>query len=273
MPVNSREQLKKYCLRKLGSPLLEINVDDTQLEDIIDDVIQLYQERVYEGVQRTILKYKITQNDINNSITNYNVPNNPILPNTTTPPNFNFIETNKNYLILPDYIISVIGVFNTNNIYYKDMFGVSLDVYFTDRIMDFTSLSALDVYIANEYLNNINNILKPENRITFNVNTRRLYYHFNIQSMLNKYILIDCYRALDPIEYFKIFNSRFIKELTTIKIKKQWGINLSKFTDVSLPGGIKFNGDKIYNDAVNEEKEFMEQMSSTWEEHPEFKIG
>ena len=58
---SSRQELRDYCLRQLGAPVLEINVADEQIEDIIDDAVQFFQERHFDGVYPTYLKYKITQ--------------------------------------------------------------------------------------------------------------------------------------------------------------------------------------------------------------------
>ena len=61
---STRQGLIDYCLRKLGAPVLEINIDDDQIDDLVDDAIQYFNERHFDGVERMYLKYKITQDDI-----------------------------------------------------------------------------------------------------------------------------------------------------------------------------------------------------------------
>lgn len=264
IPTN-RLGLIDYAKKKLGSPLVEINVEDSQIDNLLDDAIQLYQERVDDGVERVHLKYLITQTDIDNKKNNIAIVN---------PNGLSFTE-NRNYLILPDYIIGVDEVVKTNNSYYKDMFGRTPE-FFAYEQFNYTNrgvINLTDIYITRQYLNDINNMLTPENRIKFNRTTSRLYLDFNINSMLNKYIIISCQRAIDPQEFTKVYNSRFMKSYFTILMAEQWGTNLSKFANIALPGNVMFDASRILNDARKEKAEFIANMTSEWESLSPFFVG
>lgn len=266
MPVpSSRKSLVQYAKRKLGAPLINIEVEDSQLDQLIDDTIQLYQDRVYDGTEEVYLKYAITQTDIDNKKNN-----SPIL-------NLNglsFFE-NQNFLVVPDYIIGISQVIKTNNNFYHDLFGRSPEFFIMDQFNFYggSELDLTDVYLLRQSINNINNLLNPENNISFNRNNGRLYLDFDIKSMLDKYIIIQCQRALDPQEFTKIYNDRFVKEYFTILVEEQWGNNLSKFSNVQLPGGVVFNAEQILARATAKKEKFMADMGQTWEEYPHFMLA
>jgi hypothetical protein len=265
MPINSRQTLLQYALNKLGAPLLEINVSDSQMNYIVDDVIQLYQERVYDGTEEVYLKYKITQTDIDNKCTNTPVIN---------PGGLSF-ESNNNYLTLPDHIIGVSEVLQTTSNVYQDMFGRSPEYFIYDQFNFYNNqaFDLTDLYMMRQTIDNIRNVVTPENRIRYNKETNRLYLDFNINSLLNKYIIIICSRAVDPQQFTKLYNSRFVKEYTTILLKEQWGTNLSKFANIQLPGGVMFDSTRILNEAKTEKAEFLEKMKREWETDVPFIVG
>ena len=262
---SSRKSLIDYAKRQLGAPLLEINVEDSQIDNLLDDTIQLYQERVYDGIEEVYLKYLITQTDIDNKKNSTSVPN---------PNGLSFLE-NKNYLRLPDYIIGVSEVLITNNSFYKDMFGRSPEFFMYEQFNFFGvgDMNLTDIYITRQYINEIQNVLSPENKIEFNKTTDKLYLDFDIDSMLGKYIVIVCQRAVDPTTFTKIYNSRFVKSYFTILMKIQWGQNLRKFSNITLPGNVSFNADAIYNDGIREKAEFLANMGREWEEMTHFIMG
>jgi len=260
----SRENLKKYALRRLGAPVINIEIADEQVDDIIDDVIQLYRERVYDGAEEVFLKYQITQTDIDNAKT--------LVPEAVGSP---FMH-NNNFIILPESITSVTEVLSLNKTYVGDMWGRSAEFFARENLLYNGNAVGFDIVsyqLFQEYLGAIKYLFTSETRCRFAYSSGRLFIDNNIQNMLGCFIVIRCTRWVDPDEFTRVWNSRFIKDLTTIKMKKQWGQNLSKFSGVSLPGGIKFNSDQIINQAEKELEAFMNSMASDWEIFPTMLIG
>jgi hypothetical protein len=262
--VNSRLSLKEHCLRSLGKPLINIEIADSQIDDIIDDVIALYQERVYDGTSEHFLKYQITQTDIDNAKT-------LVLDNNLSP-----YQSNNNFIVLPEYITTVHEVLTLSKTSVGDMFQRSAEFFARENILYNNSVVQFDLIsipLATEYIGALNYLTKPETRTRFSYNTGRLYLDQDIKSMLNCFIVIRCTKWNDPDQFTRMWGNRFIRELTTIKMKLCWGGNLMKFSDISLPSGIKYNADKIYNSAKDELDIFMSKMAADWELMPTMLIG
>lgn len=261
---SSRQQLIDYCLRKLGAPVLEINVAQEQLEDLVDDAIQLFQERHFDGVAQTFLKYKITQEDIDQARGKANVG---ITTVAGTYKNFQF-EENGNYLQIPDYVIGINRVFKfngTNNIS-NNMFNIKYQLFLND-IYYWGSMELLTYTMTMRYLEDIDWILNTEKQIRFNKREDKLYIDVDWNYVdADSYIIIDCMRALDPTQSTKVWNDSFLKRYLTATIKRQWGQNLLKFRGMKMPGGIELNGRELYDDAQREIDQIMERMSMDYEE-------
>lgn len=261
---SSRSQLKEYCLRKLGKPVIEINVDDDQIEDLIDDTLQLYRERSYDGVERVYLKYKLTSQDINNSKLNTTI----LYPN-----GLSFSESTGGYLTLPDHILGVNGIFKISNAYVNNLFGFRYQFFLND-FYNFYAYDILNYYITMSYLETLDFMLEGNKSIRYQKTQNKLTIDLDWDRILpNDWLIIECFRALDPVQYNKIYNEIFIKKHLTASIKKQWGQNLLKFEGIQMPGGITFNGRQLYDDAVQELEEFEKQMSTTFEIPPLDMIG
>ena len=270
----SRTQLKQYCLRQLGAPVLEVNVADEQIEDLIDDALQYFQERHFDGVERMYLKYKITQEDIDRGKAD---PPNDVGIVTTTATGGGFSNTwyeNSNFINCPDSVIGVEKVFkfDTSSIS-GGMFSIKYQLFLNDLYF-FNSVELLQYAMTKRYLEDIDFLLTTDKQIRFNKRQDRLYLDIDWASQdADQYIVLDCYRALDPENFSQVYNDSFLKRYCTAMIKKQWGQNLIKFRGVKLPGGIEFNGREIYQDGVQEVNEIREQMSSTYELPPLDMIG
>ena len=266
---SSRSQLKEYCLRKLGKPVIEINVDEDQIEDLIDDTIQLFNERVYDGVERVYLKYKITQDDIDNgsdrnTTTSASDTNLGATPAAKT---LNF-EEGRGYLTVPDHIIGIQGILPISNTYVNNMFGFRYQFFLND-FYNFYAYDILNLEMTMQYIQTLEFLLEGQKPIRYNKVQNRLYLDVDWNRVaVNDYIVIDCYRALDPNDFTKIYNERFVKEYLTSLIKKQWGQNLIKFTGIKMPGGVEFNGRQIYDDALAELEKLESKMLSTYELPP-----
>ena len=276
---STRQELIDYCKRKLGAPVLEINVADEQIEDLVDDAVQFFQERHFDGVAQTYLKYQITQDDIDRGravgSTGVGIASTSAVTNIEgTNTTFNYYET-SNYLQVPNHIIGVnkIYQFEGSNSLSSGMFSIKYQLFLND-IYYWGSTELLTYSMVKSYLEDINFLLTTQKQIRFNKRSDRLYLDIDWSSVsVGEYLIIDCYRALDPSSYSQVWNDSFLKIYLTALIKKQWGQNLIKFQGVKLPGGIEFNGRQIYEDGQKELDDIMEKMSSTYELPPLDMIG
>ncbi len=277
----SRSELIDYCKRQLGAPVLEINVADEQIDDIVDDAIQYFQERHFDGVSQMYMKYKVTQNDINRGkgpgqsdvagITTTSASHNFTGIGTET---FNYQE-NNNFLQIPPEIIGVTKIFHFDgsNTVTNNMFSVKYQLFLND-IYYWGSTELLSYAMVKTYLEDINFLLTTEKQIRFNQRMDRLYLDMDWSSMsVNDWLIIDCFRALNPNDYTRVWNDSFLKKYTTALVKRQWGQNLIKFQGVKLPGGVELNGRQIYDDAEKDLEIIREMMSNTYELPPLDMVG
>ena len=278
---SSRQGLIDYCLRRLGAPVLEINVDEDQIDDLVDDALQYFQERHFDGVEKMYLKYQITQQDIDRGTGKR--ADNPIGIVTTTrsivsipgmgTTTFNFYE-DSNYIQIPDSVIGVEGIFKVDTGGLSaGMFNVAYQIFLND-VYNFTAIELLNYTMVKSYLETINFLINTDKNIRYTKRQNRLYIDTNWAGLTaGSYIVIDCYRILDPNDFTKVYNDSFLKTYLTSLIKKQWGQNLIKFQGVKLPGGIELNGRQIYDDAINELGDIKSRMSSEYELPPLDMIG
>jgi hypothetical protein len=276
---STREGFKDYCLRQLGAPVLEINVDDDQIDDLVDDALQFWQERHFDGTESQYLKYKITQDDIDRG--KARVGNQGAGITTTTDSAtitgssvaFNF-EENSNFLKLPDDIIGVNKVFRFDSSSISSgMFSVKYQLFLND-IYWLGASELLSYSMVKSHLETIDRLLTTDKQIRFNKTQGKLYIDIEWNNAtVDDYIIIDCYRALDPSTNQLVWNNYFLKRYATALIKRQWGQNLIKFQGVKLPGGIELNGRPIYDDAERELTELRQAMISEYELPPFDLIG
>ena len=271
----SRQELKDYALRQLGAPVLEINVADEQLDDRLDDALQYFNERHFDGVEKMFLKYKFTEADIQRGRSKGGGYNVGIATTTVTSPtgSFNW-EENSNYIPVPDSVIGVERVFKLDNrTITSNLFNVNYQLFLND-IYWFSSTELLNYYVTKRYLEDIDWIVNPQRQIRFNKRQSRLYIDMSWDSIVaGNYLIMECYRILDPNDYTKVYNDSFLKMYFTSLVKKQWGQNLIKFQGVKLPGGIELNGRQIYDDAVKELEAIRLRMLSEYETAPFDLIG
>ena len=275
---SSREGLIDYAKRQLGFPVLEINVADEQFQDLLDDAIQIYQERHYDGIARMYLKYKITQDDIDRGQARGGDSTLGITTTTTTSTvglstTFN-IEENNNYIQMPPSVIGVNQIFKVrSDTVYDGLFNIRYQLFLND-LYAFGSIDLLQYAMVQTKLEDITFLLNPDVRYRFNIRQDRLYIDVD-WAQINKddYFVIDCFRILDPEDFTKVYNDQFLKRYFTALCKKQWGMNLIKFQGVQLPGGIQLNGRQIYDDGVRELDEIRSKMSSDYEMPPLDMIG
>ena len=276
----TRTELKDYCLRQLGAPVLEINVADEQVDDLLDDALQLFHERHFDGVERMYLKHQLTQDDIDRGIatgtsgvgivTTTGISTNVSGISSITS---NFYET-SNFLPVPDSVIGIEKVFkfDTSTIS-GSMFSIKYQLFLND-LYQFNSIDLLQYSMVKTYLEDIDFLLTTDKQIRFNQRQDRLYLDIDWKTeSVGDWIIIDCYRALDPTTFGGVWNDSFLKKYLTALIKRQWGQNLTKFRGVKLPGGIELNGREIYDDGQREIDYLREKMSMDYEAPPLDMIG
>ena len=276
----TNQELIDYCKRQLGAPVLEINVADDQIDDLLDDALQLFNERHYDGVERMYLKHQITQEEIDRGKAS-GTSGVGIVTTTGTSTNVSGLGTvtsnwyeNSNFLQVPDSVIGVekIFKFDTSSIS-GGMFSIKYQLFLND-LYQFNSIELLQYSMVKTYLEDIDFLLTTDKQIRFNQRQDRLYLDIDWGAQTaGTYFVLDCWRALDPDQYSKVYNDRFLKLYLTAIIKRQWGQNLIKFRGVKLPGGLELNGREIYDDAVRELEYIKEKMSTEYEIPPLDAIG
>ena len=278
---STRSELITYAKRQLGAPVLEINVADEQVEDLLDDAIQYFQERHFDGVYPSFLKYKLTEDDITRGRSRDGETDNIGITTTTATATidggtttFSFTET-ANYLQLPDDIIGVSKVFHFDgsNRMSSGMFSLKYQLFLND-VYFYGSTELLTYAMTKTYLEDINFLLTTQKQIRFNKRQNRLYLDIDWSSVsADEFLVFDVFRTLNPNDYAKVYNDSFLKRYFTALVKRQWGQNLMKFQGVKLPGGVELNGRQIYDDAMNDLTIIREQMSNTYEIPPLDFIG
>ncbi len=257
--------------------MLEINVDDDQIDDLVDDALQYFNERHFDGVERMYLKYQITQDDINRGKATSKSPRGPGITTTTATSTsgttFNWYES-SNYIQVPDSVIGIEKVFkfDTSSIS-GGMFSIKYQLFLND-LYYFNSVELLQYAMVKSYLEDIDFLLTTDKQLRFNKRQNRLYLdlEWGAQSVGN-FLVLDCYRILNPNEFTNVYNDSFLKRYLTALIKRQWGQNLIKFRGVKLPGGIELNGRELYEDAEREIDDIMKRMSMDYELPPYDFIG
>jgi len=277
---STRQGLIDYCLRRLGAPVLEINVDDDQIDDLVDDALQLFQERHFDGVERMYLKYKLSQEDIDRGKAK-NTVGVGIVTTSATSTNISGYGTttskfyeNSNFIQIPDSVVGVekIFKFDTSSIS-GGMFSIKYQLFLND-LYYFNSVELLQYAMVKRYLEDIDYLLTTDKQIRFNKRQDRLYLDIDWAAQTaGDFIIIDCYRILDPDTFTNVYNDSFLKLYLTSLIKKQWGQNLIKFQGVKLPGGIELNGRQIYDDAIRELEDIKSRMKAEYELPPMDMIG
>lgn len=243
---SSRQGLIDYCLRELGHPVIEINVDDDQLEDRIDEALQFYRDFHYDAVELVYLKHQVTSTDIENQ-----------------------------YIELNDLVTGVERVMPfTSRTRGIDLF----DVRYQILLNDIYSIQSTDIIYYTQVktqLELLNKLLVGEKPIRFNRHMNRLHIDmdWSLDVTAGEYIVIQCYRVLDPSTYSDVYNDNFLKRFATALIKKQWGNNLKKFEGVQMPGGVTLNGQKIYEEAVEEINELKDEVKNTYQLPVDFFVG
>jgi len=277
---SSKQGLIDYCLRRLGAPVLEINVADEQIDDLVDDALQYFQERHFDGVERMYLKYQLSQADIDRGSSG-NTVGVGIVTTTGTSTNIsglgsitsNFYES-SNFIQVPESVIGIEKVFkfDTSSIS-GGMFSIKYQLFLND-LYYFNSVDLLQYSMVKSYLEDIDFLLTTDKQIRFNKRQNRMYLDIDWGAQqVGDYIVIDCYRILDPNSFTEVYNDSFLKVYLSSLIKRQWGQNLIKFRGVKLAGGTELNGRELYDDAEKELESLRQRMATEYELPPYDFIG
>lgn len=228
----SRSEFKEYCLRKLGKPVIEINVDDDQVEDRIDESLRYYWDYHFDGSEKTYYAHEVTSSDISNK-----------------------------YITLPENIIGAVSVFpigqslNTMN-----LFNIRYQIALND-LYTLTTQSMIPYVMAMQHIQFLEEVLVGKKPIRYNRHKDRLHIDIDWSTVTEgEYIVVEAYQIVDPDTFTDAWADRWLALYATAQIKYQWGTNLTKFTGMVLPGGVQFNGEKIMDDAKNEIESLEQEM-------------
>lgn len=233
----SKTEFKEYCLRKLGKPVIEINVDDDQVDDRVDEALRFYWDYHFDGSEKIYYKHLVTEQN----------------------------RTDK-YITVPENIIGAVSVFPIGDpvVRSDDLFNIRYQIALND-LYSLTSVSMVPYYMVMEHLALITELLVGKQPIRYSRHKDRVYIDMDWDKVkAGEYLLIEAYEVIDPDTYTDVWNDRWLQNYATALIKKQWGSNLTKFIGMSLPGGVQFNGEKIYNDADEEVKRLEDEMISKY---------
>jgi len=266
---NSRNNLKEYALRALGKPVIEINASDDQLDDRIDEGLQYFSQFHYDSIRRTYLKYKLTSADKTRLSAK-----NPLSETATQSGVSTTWNEDQNFLVVPDSVISIINIFPFSNKGNLNLFDVRYQMRLND-LYDFSSTSIINYDVVLRHLDFLDHVLVGEKPLRFNQHDNRLYIDMDWTNDLatDEYIVIECYRKLDPDTFTDVYNDIYLKRYVTALFKKQWGANLSKFNGVAMVGGVTLNGQQIFSEALQEVDKLEQEIRSTYELNPAIMIG
>lgn len=245
----SKASLIDYCKRRLGAPVIEINVDDDQVDDRVDEALQYYREFHDDGTYRAYLKHLVTNTDV----------------------------TNK-YITIPAGTHFVSKLFKISSaLFSRNMFSIKYQMHMND-IANMTSYIGDLAYYEQiqQYLTTLDMQLNGTPQVNFVRQQNRLYIHGEFEDediKAGEYIVMEAYLIVDGNTYTKVWDDIWLKDYTTALIKQQWGQNMIKFDGMTLPGGVTLNGRQIYDDASAEIQTLREKIRSDHELPIDFHVG
>ena len=267
----TKATFKTYCLRALGYGVVDINVSDDQADDRIDEALQYFAQYHYDGVEKMYLKHLITSADVTRARSDTSVTATDTIDTSVT----STWKEGNNWIPVPDTVLSVVQIFPFDEGSTSNMFDVRYQLRLND-LYDFSSTSVIHYSTTMQHLDYLQHILVGETPIRFNQHQNRLYLDMDWANDVvadKDYIVIECWRKVDPTSYADIYNDIFLKRYTTALIKKQWGANLSKFNGVTMLGGVTMNGETLYSQADEELTKLEEQIQLAYELPPMHMVG
>ena len=232
----TRKEFKEYCLRKIGAPVIQINVADEQVEDRVDEALSFWNDYHYNGSEHIYLKHKLTQEDIDNG-----------------------------YITVPERILGVSRIFELNSSIStgSGMFNVTYQ-FVLNNLNDLTGYSIQNYFMTMQSIRFMQEWLVGWPMIRYNKHSNKVYLDMSKSKLsTDHYIIVEAYDILDGSEYADIWSDRWLQNYATVLIREQWGLNLTKFTNMQLVGGVQFNGQQILSDATAERKELEEEAKNS----------
>jgi hypothetical protein len=316
---NSKTTFIDYCLRSLGAPVIEINIDDDQIDDRVDEALQFYEFYHADSVEKTFLKHKVTNSEltltgavagnfsVGEKITGSNsgaiatiktATGNKITYSALKDSNKAFSaetitgqssgvtaviasiakgDIENGFITLNDLVRDVVRVMPIRDtVSSTDMFDIRYQIHLNDIHSVGFMGSLTDYVMSQQFLSLLDHVIdSDEKHINFerHKNQLRIDMDWDNELQVNDYIVIECYRVIDPDTYTDVYNDYFLKRYATALIKRQWGTNLIKFEGMVMPGGVTFNGRQIFDDANEEITRLEEEARLNWEQPVDFMTG
>lgn len=233
----TREEFKQFCLRRLGAPVIEINVDDLQVEDCIEVALQTYYDYHFDGTQKVFLSHQVDATDIQNK-----------------------------YFPIPENMIGVINIFSVGTTFStNNLFNLRYQIALND-LYSFHTGPFAPYYMALQNVALAEELFVGKQAIRFNRHNSKLYIDMSWTDKINvgEYIVVEGYELLDPETYPDVWNDRWLQQYSIAQIKRQWGNNLKKFEGIQMPGGVTFNGQTIYQEAADEISKLEEEVINSY---------
>ena len=268
----TKATFKSYCLRALGFGVIDINVSDDQVDDRLDEALQYFAQYHYDGIEKMYLKHLITSDEVTRARSDASTTATDTADSSITAT----WKEGKNFIPIPSAVVSVVQVFPfTDTGAGSNMFDIRYQLRLND-LFDFSSTSVLQYQMTMDNIDMLEHILVGETPIRFNQHQNRLYIDMDWENDVtadSDYLVIECYRKLDPTTYTDVYDDIYLKRYATTLIKKQWGANLSKFNGVTMLGGVTMNGETLYTQALEEQNKLEEQIQLAFELPINYMIG
>ena len=269
---STKATLKTYCLRALGFGVIDINVSDDQVDDRLDEALQYFAQYHYDGIERMYLKHLITSDDVTRARSDASTTATDTIDSSITAT----WKEGKNWIPVPNSVVSVVKVFPfTDTGGGSNMFDIRYQLRLND-LFDFSSTSVIQYELTMQNIDLLEHILVGETPIRFNQHQNRLYIDMDWENDVTAdvdYIIIECYRKLDPTTYTDVYDDIYLKRYATTLLKKQWGANLSKFNGVTMLGGVTMNGEQLYTQALEEQNKLEEEIQLAFELPINYMVG
>jgi hypothetical protein len=228
-----RASFVAFCRRQCGEPVIQLNVDPLQVDDVVDQALQFYYDYHYDGSDKTYIKHQVTANDV---------------ISRSIPVPANVIGVVQVFDIGYGGLIS--GSVSGDNLMFTFQYQYALDAI---AGMGTTGIELTPYYLTRLQMAGIQEMLIGKQPIRYNRHMDTLFIDMDWGRVpVGQYIIIEAYQVIDPNVFPKVWSDRWLQEYVSAKIRRVWGMNLTKFVNMQLPGSLQFNGEKILSDANQE---------------------
>ena len=241
----TREEFKDNILRRLGAPVIEINVDDDQIDDRIDDALKYFYDYHFDGSHKIYYKHQVTEQD----------------------------KANR-YITVPENIMGAVRLFPVGGSFgAAGMFDIRYQIALND-LYTLTSTSLVPYFMSMQHLQLIEELFVGQQPIRFNRQQNRLYIDMDWEKVnAGQFLVVEAYEVVDPDVYQEVWSDRWLQRYATVLVQEQWGRNLTKFIGMQLPGGVQFNGEQILQQARDDREKLEQEMISSYSLPVEDRVG